>query len=62
MSVMRMVDGSGRSMKMVDGVMSMSMMAVVEMVISCHSFLSVGYLFLEFLVFYGFWLTVMVVI
>ena len=33
MSVMRMVDGSGRSMKMVDGVRSM-----VEMVIFCHGF------------------------
>ena len=39
MSVMRMVDGSGRSMKMVDGIMSMDMMSVVEMVISCHIFL-----------------------
>ena len=39
MSVMRMVDGSGRSMKMVDGIMSMVMMSVVEMVISCHIFL-----------------------
>ena len=30
---------NGQSMKMVDGVMSMAMMAVVEMVISCHIFL-----------------------
>ena len=49
MSVMRMVDGSGRSMKMVDSVMSMGMMSVVEMVISCHSFLYVRY-------FFGFWI------
>ena len=64
MSVMRMVDGSGWSMKMVNGVRSMAMMAVVEMVISCHGFLFVGYYFVFefFLVFYGFWLTVMVVI
>ena len=48
-SIMRMVDGSGRSMKMVDGVMSMGMMSVVEMVISYHSFLYVRY-------FFGFWL------
>ena len=41
MSVMKMVDGSGRLMKMVDGVMSVAMMLVVEMVISCHSFLHV---------------------
>ena len=55
MSVMRMVDGSVRSMKMVDGVMSMGMMSVVEMVISCHSFLRVWYyLFFVFLVFYSF--------
>ena len=46
MSVMRMVNGSGRSMKMVDGVMSMGMMSVVEMVISCHSFLYVRYFWL----------------
>ena len=39
MSIMRMVDGSGWSMKMVDGIMSMAMMSVVEMVISCHIFL-----------------------
>ena len=45
MSVMRMVDGSGWSMKMVDGVRSMAMMAVVEMVISYHGFLFVGYYF-----------------
>ena len=45
MSVMRMVDGSGRSMKMVDGVMSMGMMSVVKMVISCHSVLYVWYYF-----------------
>ena len=32
-------------MKMVDGVMSMGMMSVVEMVISCHSFLYVWYYF-----------------
>ena len=63
MSVMKMVDGSGRSMKMIDGVMLMAMMAVVEMVISCHGFLYVRYfLAFEFLSFYGFWLTVMVVI
>ena len=36
---------NGRSMKMVDGVMSMGMMSVVEMVISCHSFLHVRYYF-----------------
>ena len=41
MSVMRMVDENGRSMQMVDGVMSMGMMSVVEMVISYHSFLHV---------------------
>ena len=41
MSVMKMVDENGRSMKMVNGVMSMGMIAVVEMVISCHSFLHV---------------------
>ena len=45
MSVMKMVDGSGRSMKMVDGAMSMGMMSVVKMVISCHSFLHVSYYF-----------------
>ena len=45
MSVMRMVDGSGRSMKMVDGVMSMGMMLVVKMVISCHIFLYGRYFF-----------------
>ena len=39
MSVMRMLDGNGWSMKLVSGGMSMVMMAVVEMVISCHSFL-----------------------
>ena len=39
MSVMRMVNGSGRLTKMVDGVMSMAMMVVVEMVVSCHSYL-----------------------
>ena len=44
-SIMRMVDGSGWLMKMVDGVMSMGMMSVVEMVISCHSFLYVWYFF-----------------
>ena len=32
-------------MKMVDGVMSMGMMSVVEVVISCHSFLHVRYYF-----------------
>ena len=31
--------------KMVDGVMSMGMMSVVEMVISCHIFLHVQYFF-----------------
>ena len=63
MSVMKMVDGSGRSMKMVDGVMSMGMMSVVKMVISCHSFLYVRYyLLFGFLGFYSFCLTVMVVI
>ena len=52
-----------RSMKMVDGVMSMGMMVVVEMVISCHGFLYVRYfLDFEFLSFYGFWLMVMDVI
>ena len=45
MSVMRMVDGSGRSMKMVDGARLMAMMAVVEMVISYYGFLSGGYYF-----------------
>ena len=44
MSVMRMFDESGRSMQMVDGVMSMGMMSVVKMVISCHGYLSVGYI------------------
>ena len=39
MSVMRMVDGSGRLMKLVDGVMSMAMMVAVKMVIYCHSYL-----------------------
>ena len=43
--VMRMVDRSSRSIKVVDGARSMVMMAVVEMVISCHDFLSVGYYF-----------------
>ena len=41
MSVMKMVNGSGWSMKMVDGAMSMGMMSIVEMVISCHIFLHV---------------------
>ena len=45
MSVMRMVNGSGRSMKMVDGVMSMGMMSVVKVVISYHNFLYVWYFF-----------------
>ena len=45
MLAMRMVDGSGRSMKMVDGVRSMGMMSVVKMVISCHGFLYVRYFF-----------------
>ena len=45
MSVMRMVDWSSWSMKVVDGARSIVMMAVVEMVISCHGFLSVGYYF-----------------
>ena len=49
MSVMKMVDGSGRSMKMVDGAISMGMMSVVKMVISCHSFLHVWYYFSFFL-------------
>ena len=64
MSVMRMVDGSGWSMKFVDGVMSMGMMSVVEMVISCNSFLYVRYLFWLFVFsgFYSFWFMVMVVI
>ena len=44
-SVVRIVDESGWSMKMVDGARLMVMMAVVEMVISCHGFLSVGYYF-----------------
>ena len=47
-------------MKMVDGVMSMGMMLVVEMVISCHSFLHVRcyFLFGFFKVFiaFGLWL------
>ena len=45
MSVMKMVDGSGRSMKMVDGAMSMAMMSVVELVISYHIFMDVRYYF-----------------
>ena len=45
MSVMKMVNGSGRLMKMVDGVMSMGMVSVVKMVISWHSFLPVRYYF-----------------
>ena len=45
MSVMRMVNESSRSMKVVNGARSMVMMAFVEMVISCHGFLSVGYYF-----------------
>ena len=49
MSVMKVVDGSGQSMKMPNGVMSMGMMSVVEMVISYHSFLYVQY-------FFGFWI------
>ena len=44
-SVMRMVNGSGWLMKMVDGVMSMGMMSVVEMVIFFHGFLYVRYFF-----------------
>ena len=32
-------------MKMVDGVMSMGMMSVVKVVISCHSFLRITVLF-----------------
>ena len=43
--------------KMVDGVMSMGMMSIVKMVISCH-----GFLYVQYFCFYGFWLTVMVVI
>ena len=63
MSVMRMVDGSSRSMKVVDGARSMVMMVVVEMVISCHGFLLVGYYFVfGIFIFYGFWLTIMVII
>ena len=54
MSVMRMVDGSGQLMNLVDGVMSMGIMSVVAMVISCHSFLSVGYYFV--FGFFGFFL------
>ena len=38
MSMMRMVDGSGWSMKMVDGVRLMAMMVVIEMVIFYHGF------------------------
>ena len=49
MSVMKMVDGSGRLMKMVNGVVSMGMMSVVEMVISCHSFPACRVLLLLFL-------------
>ena len=45
MLVMKMVDENVRSVKIVDGVMSMVMMSVVEMVISCHSFLHVRYYF-----------------
>ena len=45
MSVMKMVDENGQSMQMVDDVMSMGMMSVVEMVISCHSFPHVRYYF-----------------
>ena len=45
MSVMRMVDRSSWLRKAVDGARSMVMMAVVEMVISCHGFMSVGYYF-----------------
>ena len=44
-SVMRMVDRSSWSMKVVDGARSMVMMAVVEVVISCHGILFVGYYF-----------------
>ena len=48
-SVMRMVDGSSQSMKVVAGARSMVMMTVVEMVIFCHGFLSVGnFFFLNF--------------
>ena len=36
--------------KMVDGVMSMGMMSVVEVVISCHNFVCVRYFF-SFLLF-----------
>ena len=45
MSMVSVVNGSGWSMKMVDVARSMAMMAVVEMVISYHGFLSVGYYF-----------------
>ena len=63
MSIMKMVDENGQSMQMVDGVMSMGMMSVVKIVISCHSFLYVRYYLLFcFLGFYSFWFTVMVVI
>ena len=44
-SVMRMVDESSQSMKVVTGARSMVMMVVVKMVISCPGFLSVGYYF-----------------
>ena len=50
--------------KMVDGVMSMGMMSVVEVVIFCHIFLRITVLFcvLGLVYFYSFCLTVMVVI
>ena len=50
MSVMKMVNENGRSMQMVDSVMSMGMMSVGEMVISYHIFLHVWYYF-DFLIF-----------
>ena len=45
MLVMRTVDRSRRSMKVVAGARSMVMMSVVDMVNSCHGFISVGYYF-----------------
>ena len=50
--------------KIVDGVMSMGMLSVVEVVISCHIFLHITILFcfLYFYIFISFGLTIMVVI
>ena len=56
MSMMRMVDGSGRSMKMVDGVMLMGVMLVIMVVISCHTILCffILFYFLDFQIFIAF--------